>query len=79
MSKFNINRIKLNSSKIWVEISEGSDANPFDEPISMVPTEKQLNEIQQWCVENQCGTRMSYDQFVFKNKKELSMFMLKWS
>jgi hypothetical protein len=32
-----------------------------------------------WCQEHQCGIRMSYDQFMFKNERELSMFMLRWS
>ena len=79
MNKFQINRIKLNSKKVWVEINEGFDVNPFKDPLSTMPTEMQLIEIQTWCEENQCGIRMSYDQFVFNNEQELSMFMLRWS
>jgi hypothetical protein len=79
VNKYQITRIKLNSNKVWVEISEGFDINPLTDPLSTVPSEVQLKEIQAWCKENQCGRRMSYDQFVFKNERELSMFMLKWS
>ena len=79
MSKFQITRIKLNSNKVWVEINEGFDSNPFKDPLSTVPSEEELKKIQEWCEINQCGIRMSYDQFVFNSEKDLSMFMLKWS
>jgi hypothetical protein len=79
VSKFQITRIKLNSNKVWVEINEGFDSNPFKDPLSTVPSEEELKKIQEWCEINQCGIRMSYDQFVFNSEKDLSMFMLKWS
>lgn len=79
MSAFNVTRIKLNSRRIWVEITVGFDTEVFQEPLFTVPDESQLREIHVWCTENQCGRRMSYDQFVFNNEKELSMFMLRWS
>ena len=41
--------------------------------------QEELKKIQEWCEINQCGIRMSYDQFVFNSEQELSMFMLKWS
>jgi hypothetical protein len=79
VSKFQITRIKLNSSRVWVELNEGFDSSPFQDPLSTVPSEQQLNEVQKWCENNQCGTRMSFDQFVFQTEKELSLFLLKWS
>ena len=79
VSKFQITRIKLNSSRVWVELNEGFDSSPFQDPLSTVPSEQQLNEVQKWCEDNQCGTRMSFDQFVFQTEKELSLFLLKWS
>jgi len=45
----------------------------------MEPSEQQMAEIQAWCVEHQCGLRMSFDQIVFKTEAELDMFMLRWS
>lgn len=38
-----------------------------------------LDPIQDWCVQNQCGQRTSFEQFRFRNEQELSMFLLKWS
>jgi hypothetical protein len=79
MNKFQITRIKINSSRVWVEVNEGFDSNPFIDPLVSVPSEEELKQIQEWCEINQCGVRMSYDQFAFDSEQELSMFMLKWS
>jgi len=35
--------------------------------------------IQQWCSENSCGTRISYNMFKFKSNGELNMFLLRWA
>ena len=31
-----------------------------------------------WCEENNCGYRTSYDTFKFRNKKQLTHFLLRW-
>jgi hypothetical protein len=36
-------------------------------------------DIVEWCQTNNCGTRTSYDTFKFKNEKEMTMFLLRWS
>lgn len=41
--------------------------------------ESHLVPVQQWCQENDCGKRISYDTFVFRNLTEMSVFLLKWS
>ena len=38
-----------------------------------------MDPVQDWCVANQCGTRMSFDTFLFDDEKELSMFLLRWA
>jgi hypothetical protein len=38
-----------------------------------------MNPISQWCLTNNCGRRMSFDTFQFRDEKEISMFLLKWS
>ena len=38
-----------------------------------------LDPIQEWCVYNRCGRRISFEQFQFRNEQELTMFLLKWS
>ena len=40
--------------------------------------EKDIDPIQQWCKEHNCGQRLSFDTFQFKEEKEISMFLLKW-
>ena len=35
--------------------------------------------MQEWCLKNHCGRRMSYDQFWFKTKKQLNWFLLRFS
>lgn len=42
-------------------------------------TEEQMNLVQKWCEKHKCGTRISFDMIRFKNQKEMSMFLLKWS
>ena len=41
--------------------------------------EYDLDPIQKWCEEHNCGTRMSFDMFKFRSKKEITMFMLRWA
>ena len=40
--------------------------------------EGDMDPIQAWCEEHNCGTRTSFDTFTFKNKKEITMFLLRW-
>lgn len=35
--------------------------------------------IQEWCLENKCGRRVGFDTFKFKSKREMTMFLLRWS
>lgn len=41
-------------------------------------SENDLEPIQQWCEQHNCGVRTSFDSFRFKNKKEITMFLLRW-
>ena len=43
------------------------------------PSESDMVEIAEWCNQNQCGRRISYDPFQFKHKKQMSAFLLRWS
>jgi hypothetical protein len=35
--------------------------------------------IHEWCLKNHCGRRVSFDTFQFKNKKQMTMFLLRWA
>jgi len=38
-----------------------------------------MDPIQDWCVQNRCGVRTSFDTFKFRNDKELALFLLRWA
>lgn len=40
--------------------------------------EQDVDSIHEWCNEHNCGIRTSFDTFRFKNKKEMTMFLLRW-
>lgn len=42
-------------------------------------TDSDMEPIQAWCEEHNCGTRTSFDTFKFKSKKQLTMFILRWA
>lgn len=41
--------------------------------------EHDIDPIQRWCEEHNCGKRMSFDMWKFRSKKEITMFMLRWA
>lgn len=38
-----------------------------------------MDPVQAWCEEHNCGKRVSFDMFRFRNKREITMFLLRWS
>jgi hypothetical protein len=40
--------------------------------------ESDMDPIQIWCEEHRCGVRTSFDTFKFKDKKHLTIFILRW-
>ena len=40
--------------------------------------EEDLIPVQQWCEDNNCGRRMSFDTFRFKKREDITMFLLRW-
>jgi len=41
--------------------------------------EEDLIPVQQWCEDNNCGRRVSFDTFRFKKREDITMFLLRWS
>lgn len=72
-----------NSHKfVWSEISNQKYRHVLRTSIKwfeLGPKESDLSIISQWCQEHNCGRRISYDQFVFKNQQQMTMFLLRWS
>jgi hypothetical protein len=38
-----------------------------------------LDELEIWCKENDCGVRLSFNAFRFRDDKERMLFLLRWS
>jgi hypothetical protein len=59
------NRVRASgiSSKTHFDILQESDMDP----------------VQAWCEEHHCGIRTSFDTFKFRNKKQITMFLLRWA
>jgi len=41
--------------------------------------EGDMDPIQTWSVECNCGTRMSFNVWKFRNEKQITMFLIRWS
>ena len=41
--------------------------------------ESDMDPIQAWSVECNCGTRTSFNVWQFKNEKQITMFLIRWS
>lgn len=41
--------------------------------------DQHINPIVEWCRANNCGQWAAYDMFKFKSKKQMTMFLLRWS
>lgn len=56
-------------------------ANLVYEHGAITPTglkEEDLLPIQEWCEKSKCGVRTSFDMFRFKDRKEITAFLLVW-
>jgi hypothetical protein len=41
--------------------------------------ERDLDPVQKWSREHDCGVRTSFDTWQFRTDEEITMFLLKWS
>jgi len=41
--------------------------------------ESDMDPVQAWTTECNCGTRMSFNVWKFKSEKQITMFLIKWS
>ena len=47
--------------------------------VAVVSIKEQIQEMQKWCHDNNCGHRMSFDVFRFDTPEQKTMFMLRWA
>jgi hypothetical protein len=38
-----------------------------------------LDEMGQWCIDNECGHRTSYNEFKFRTQEQMAHFIMRWS
>lgn len=69
-----VNTARKNTLAARLEFSDSRDPQHFFTGIS----EADIDPIQQWCEKHDCGVRTSFDMFKFRNKKEITMFLLHW-
>jgi len=41
--------------------------------------ETDMDPIGEWTMECNCGTRMSFNVWLFKNEKQITMFLIRWA
>ena len=76
---YQIHRLnKGNGKSNWIQVVTDSDIDGEGAVYSTAADQDLVENMQRWCKETNCGVRMSYDQFAFKNEKELFTFLLKW-
>lgn len=65
------------SARVWVSPvdSAETDCRGFATGAS----ESDLDPVQAWCEQHDCGVRTSFDTFRFRNRKEMTVFLLRWS
>ena len=69
------NRIRIDSRYLWLHCEFFAASRPME--FKMV-TEAELDEVGAWCRDNNCGQRMSFDQFRFRTEAEVTAFLLRW-
>ena len=52
---------------------------PSPKRFEMGLKESDMDPIQKWCQDSNCGKRISFDMFQFANDKQITMFLLRWS
>ena len=70
-------KLKWISTSRRLSLSARVEISPENWEIGI--SELDIIPIQKWCEENNCGVRTSFDTFKFKNKKQITLFLLRWS
>jgi hypothetical protein len=73
-----------NNSKIFWEkrglkLRAKVSLKPHGHPLYGIVRESNMDPIQHWCNETECGIRTSFDTFKFKTDAEMTAFLLKWA
>jgi hypothetical protein len=82
LAQFYANMVPIPKIK-WQRLP-GLKLQAYTDQLDRYKFERGLNEadmdpIQAWSQECNCGTRLSFNIWKFKNEKQITMFLLKWS
>jgi hypothetical protein len=66
---------KLPAIRIIFDHTDQYSINTFSD----ISEPMDIGAMQKWCIENENGWRTSYDTFKFRNKEQLTMFILRWT
>jgi hypothetical protein len=69
---------------VWVRLSDTMLIAKHDWPYGTWSqpdglTDTDMTPIHVWCVEHDCGIRMSFDMFKFRDESETTAFLLRWT
>lgn len=53
-----------------------TEIQPGSWPVGI--SEADMDPVQAWCQEHDCGRRMSFDTWQFRDQREITMFLLRW-
>ena len=42
-------------------------------------SEADMDPVQAWCQQHDCGRRLSFDIFQFRDQQEITLFLLRWA
>lgn len=63
--------------RVIEDYSEEHYINTFAD-LSENEDEQIIPQMARWCEDNDCGYRTSYDTFKFRNKEQMTLFLLRW-
>jgi len=63
--------------RIRIKFKDGEYYN--NSTFSVLSEPLDIDAMQKWTIENECGWRTSYDTFKFRNEEQLLMFVLRWA
>lgn len=63
--------------RVIEDYSEEHYINTFAD-LSESDNDQPIPLMAQWCIDNDCGYRTSYDTFKFRNKNQMMLFLLRW-
>lgn len=70
----------MSNKSAWVKIENiPGHWLRFENDVYSSIADSYFERVQAWTVDTECGRRMAYDMWQFKNSEEVTAFLLRWS